>query len=124
MKHLLFVTVLACCALQAMAQSAQPQKSARTAAANGRNVYLHLGCYTCHGTVGQGGAGPALAPNTLPLAALQQWVRNGTPGWSVANGMPSFSPSVLPENELVDIRAYLTSLPPPPAVKDVPLLNQ
>jgi mono/diheme cytochrome c family protein len=124
MKYLFFATVLGCCALHVAAQSAQPRQAARAMAASGRDVYMQLQCYSCHGTVGQGGAGPPLTPNTLPLPALTQWVRNGTPGWSVANGMPAFSPSVLPEQGLADIRAYLTSLPAPPAVEDIPILNQ
>jgi ubiquinol-cytochrome c reductase cytochrome c subunit len=124
MRHLLLATTLVCCGLQATAQSPQPQKALRIAAADGKKAYMQLGCYTCHGTVGQGGAGPSLAPNTVPLAALQQWVRNGTPGWSVASGMPAFSTSVLPDEELVDIRAYLASLPAPPAVKDIQILNR
>jgi type IV pilus assembly protein PilQ len=44
---------------------------------------MRVGCYTCHGTVGQGGAGARLAPNTMPLPAMQVWVRGGTPGWSI-----------------------------------------
>jgi ubiquinol-cytochrome c reductase cytochrome c subunit len=123
-KYVFFATLLCCCALQVAAQSAQTQKASRAAAASGRDIYMQLGCYLCHGTVGQGGAGPALAPSTLPLSAFTQWIRNGTPGWNVARGMPSFSPSVLPEQGLADIRAYLTSLPRPPAVKDIAILNQ
>ncbi len=41
---------------------------------------MRVGCYTCHGTVGQGGAGARLAPNTMPLAAMQVWVRGGDAG--------------------------------------------
>ena len=123
MRNVFFATLLVCCALQVAAQPAQPQKVARAAAASGGNVYMQLGCYTCHGTVGQGGAGPALAPNTLPLPAFTQWVRNGTPGWTVARGMPSFSPSVLADADLADVREYLMSQPAPRAVKDIPLLN-
>jgi mono/diheme cytochrome c family protein len=123
-KHLLLVIASISCALHAAGQPGQSQKATRAAVAAGKDAYMRLFCYSCHGTVGQGGAGPPLAPNTLPLAALEQWIRNGTPGWSVARGMPAFSPSVLPEESLADIRSYLTSVPAPPAVKDIPILNQ
>lgn len=111
---------LCCCTLQSTAAVAAPPRSS---AANGKTVYLRIGCQACHGTVGQGGAGARLAPNTLPLAAFETWVRNGTPGWSIARGMPAFPESVISDDELGDVRAYLASLPPPPALKDVPLLN-
>jgi mono/diheme cytochrome c family protein len=38
--------------------------------------------------------------------------------------MPTFSAKVISDADLTDIRAYLASIPDPPAVKDVPLLNQ
>jgi mono/diheme cytochrome c family protein len=72
--------------------------------------------------VGHGGAAPRLTPNTLTLEAFTTWVRNGTPGWTIAAGMPAFSTDVLRDEELADVRAYLASLPPPPAVADIPLL--
>jgi mono/diheme cytochrome c family protein len=90
---------------------------------NGKVVYLRAGCDSCHGTVGHGGAGARLAPNPLPLPAFQNWVRKGTPGWSVRGGMPAYSVAIVSDKELADIRAFLASLPAPPAAKDVPLLN-
>jgi len=103
---------------------AQEKPASRGAAANGETVYLRAGCHACHGTVGHGGAAPKLAPNTLPLAAFTTWVRDGTPGWSIARGMPAFPPTVVSDAELADVRAFLASLPPPRAVEDIPLLNQ
>jgi len=123
-KNLVPTAVLLCCALPGMAQQTQSAKASRPSASNGEAVYARIGCYACHGTVGHGGAGPALAPNTLPLAAFQTWVRMGTPGWSIARGMPAFSTAVISDEELVNIRAFLASLPAPRAVKDIPLLNQ
>jgi ubiquinol-cytochrome c reductase cytochrome c subunit len=122
-QRLLLAVALVACTLQAAAQAPPSSKSARAAATNGREVFMRLGCYTCHGTVGHGGAGPPLTPGTLPLAAFRQWVRNGTPGWSVANGMPAYSRSVLADEELADVREYLVSRPAPRAVEDIPLLN-
>ena len=71
---------------------------------------------------GHGGAARRLAPNTLPLPGFTAWVRNGTPGWTFAAGMPAFPATVISDGELADIRTYLASLPPPPAVADLPLL--
>jgi mono/diheme cytochrome c family protein len=90
----------------------------------GRAVYLRVGCDACHGTVGHGGAGPRLAPpGVLPFAALQAWVRNGTQGWSIARGMPAFPESALSDEELEAISAYLVSIPEPPPLEDIPLLD-
>ncbi len=119
MNRAFAISALLCCALGA---AAQPARTARAAVANGESVYLRVGCFTCHGTVGHGGAAPRLTPNTLPLEGFTTWVRNGTPGWSFASGMPAFSAAVMSDTELADVRAYLASLPPPPAVADLPLL--
>ena len=119
MRELLAAFALLCFASLAAAQSARPD---RAAVANGQSAYLRVGCFTCHGTVGHGGAAPRLAPNTLPLAGFTTWVRNGTPGWTVASGMPAFPVSVLSDADLADVRAYLASQPAPPPVTDIPLL--
>jgi mono/diheme cytochrome c family protein len=122
MKRLLIAVALLGCGLSTLAQ--QTESVRRPSATNGQVVFLRVGCFTCHGTVGHGGAGPALAPNTLPLIGFQTWVRNGTPGWSVANGMPAFPPRALPDADLVDVREFLATRPAPRAVRDIPLLNQ
>jgi ubiquinol-cytochrome c reductase cytochrome c subunit len=111
-------------ALLLLASTAAPQsaRTDRAAIANGEKAYLRTGCYTCHGTVGHGGAAPRLAPSTLPLPGFTTWVRNGSPGWTIATGMPAFSPSVVSDADLADIRAWLASLPPPPPVAEIPLL--
>lgn len=116
MKPLLAASILLCLSASA---AAQPE---RASAANGERVYLRVGCQACHGTVGHGGAARRLAPNTLPLPAFMAWVRNGSPGWTFASGMPAFPPSAIGDAELADVRAYLASLPPPPPVADIPLL--
>lgn len=119
MKQLLAASALLCLASVA---AAQPARIDRAAVENGKSVFMRVGCFTCHGTVGHGGAAPKLAPNTLPLAGFATWVRNGTPGWSFGSGMPAFSTSVISDSDLADLRAYLASLPPPPPVADIPLL--
>lgn len=121
MKPLLLATALLCTLTGVV--HAQSSKSARPAAANGKTVFMRVGCYTCHGTVGQGGAGARLAPNTMPLAAMQVWVRGGSPGWSIARGMPAFPTTVISDSELADVQTYLASLPPPPKPDDIALLR-
>jgi len=118
-KNLLLASALLCCTSSVVAQAA---RTGRAAVANGESVYLRIGCQACHGTVGHGGAAPRLAPNTLPLPGFETWVRNGTPGWTIAAGMPAFPATVISDQELADIRTYLASLPPPPAADDLPLL--
>ena len=97
MKHFLAASALLCFVAGAMAQ---PARTERAAVANGESVYLARGCPACHGTVGHGGAARRLAPDTLPLPAFTAWVRNGTPGWSFAAGMPAFPPSVISDADL------------------------
>lgn len=86
-------------------------------AENGKRVFMKQGCFRCHGTEGQGGAGPRLAPNPLATAALIKYVRNPS------GQMPAFTTQVT-DAELADVRAYLATIPPPKPLKDIPLLNQ
>jgi mono/diheme cytochrome c family protein len=90
-------------------------------AARGKILFTEkYGCYQCHGTEGQGSpvTGPRLAPNPLPFEALSAFVRTSS------REMPPFRESVLPNEDLADIYAYLQSVPRPPALADVPLLKQ
>ena len=87
-------------------------------AESGKRLFLKDGCYECHGTVGQGGTGPRLAPRPLALAALTAYIRQP------AAAMPPYSSKILPDSEVADIRAYLAAIPEPPLVKSIPLLNQ
>ena len=93
-------------------------------AQNGKATFMKAGCYTCHGTVGQGGAGARLAPNPLPATAFTNYVRKGGPNHSFLGGMPAYSSSIISDSDLADIRAYLASIPASPPVKSIPLLNQ
>jgi mono/diheme cytochrome c family protein len=89
-------------------------------AARGQKAYMHHLCYTCHGTVGQGGergAGPAIAPKVWPYPAFAQQTRKPR------GVMIPYSEKTLPEQELVDMHVYLRTIKPPPAAKDVPLLR-
>ncbi len=86
----------------------------------GRQLFMSNGCYTCHGTVGQGGersGAPKLAPDTYPFAAFRALVR--TP----REAMPRFDPQYLSDEQLQLIHTYLSSLPRGPAAKDIPALQ-
>jgi mono/diheme cytochrome c family protein len=102
----------------------QPQasKSATAPAGDverGRMLFMKDGCYECHGTEAQGGGytGPRLAPSVVPLAVLLSQVRH--PGGE----MPPFTSKVLSDSEIVDIYAFLKSVPDPPDVKTIPMLS-
>jgi mono/diheme cytochrome c family protein len=86
-------------------------------AVNGKQIFMKQGCFRCHGTDGQGGAGRRLTPNPLATPAFIQYVRKPS------GQMPAYTNQVT-DAELTDIRAYLATIPPPPPVKDIPLLNQ
>jgi mono/diheme cytochrome c family protein len=88
-------------------------------AQNGRKLFVSYGCYECHDREGQGGAGtgPRLAPKPLPFAALSAYVRHP------AGQMPPYTAKVVSDKDLADIYAFLLSIPQPPPVKSIPLLN-
>jgi mono/diheme cytochrome c family protein len=92
-------------------------------AARGKIAFMSAGCYTCHGTVGQGGAGARLAPKPRAQAGFTAYVRTGRRGWSVAGGMPAYPPEFLSDAALADIYAYLTSIPTPQPAAEIPLLK-
>ena len=117
---LLFLTSAISASL--MAQEVSPTRQASAAEGNvekGRALYKRNGCYQCHSYDAHGGAGARLAPGTPPLAAFMAYVRHPAPG-----NMPTYTTKVMPDADLKDVWAFLKSLPPPPAVADIPLLNQ
>jgi mono/diheme cytochrome c family protein len=86
---------------------------------NGKKLFVKDGCYECHGYVGQGTKdGARIGPPVLNLQALIRYVRHP------AGAMPAFTEKVLPDADLTDIYAYLRSIPPPKAIKDIPLLDE
>jgi mono/diheme cytochrome c family protein len=88
-------------------------------AENGKRLFTKLGCYTCHGYQGQGGAaGAKLAPQPIAATALIAYVRHPR------GSMPPFTSKVVSDADLTDVRAFLASVPAPPPAKSIPLLNQ
>jgi mono/diheme cytochrome c family protein len=84
----------------------------------GKAAFAKFGCWQCHGTVGQGGlAGPKLAPQPLPFEAFSAFVR------TTNRQMPPFSEKILSDEDLGNIYAYISSLPPAPDYKTIPALR-
>jgi ubiquinol-cytochrome c reductase cytochrome c subunit len=117
----IMVVVLAVFATSASAASQPPSTSPAGNPERGKTAFMNAGCYTCHGTVGQGGAGARLAPKPRAQAAFVAYVRSGRRGWSVAGGMPAYPPKFLSDADLADIYAYLSSIPAP---REIPMLKE
>jgi len=102
----------------ALAQSGQPSGDA----IRGKQLYTTNGCSYCHGTVGQGGGGRTgglrLAQLGIAYPALLRQLRQPV------DEMPPYVEAALPEKDVADIYAFVASLPPPPDVKSIPILNQ
>ncbi len=102
--------------------SALSQSASAGDAAKGKQAYLNVECYTCHGRVGQGGnfmyPAPPLAGLDMPAEALQAFLR------VAPNDMPSYAPTILTNDDIANIDAFLHSLPGRRDPKDFPLLDQ
>jgi ubiquinol-cytochrome c reductase cytochrome c subunit len=122
MKTMLIVALLTS-VLSASAEEQQPQTAPPADAARGKEAFMKAGCYTCHGTVGQGGAGARLAPKPRAQDGFMAYVRSGRRGWSVAGGMPAYPRPMLSDAALADIYAYLESIPAPQPAAENPLLK-
>jgi ubiquinol-cytochrome c reductase cytochrome c subunit len=100
----------------------QGKKDAATLAgdaAKGKKLFTAVGCYECHGYVGQGGtAGPRIAPNPIPFPAFSRYLRQP------ADQMPPYTVKVASDRDLADIYAYLKTIPQPPPLDSIPLLKK
>ena len=91
--------------------------NAAPSAAKGKDTFHRVGCYECHNYQGQGGVGPRLAPGPIAFEALKNYVRN-------ANGnMPPYAPTVLSDDDIADIYAYLSSIPKSPPPDSIPAVK-
>jgi mono/diheme cytochrome c family protein len=103
------------CAGVALAQQPAPQGSVDA----GRQVFVKIGCWTCHDTAGQGGSGtgPRIGPTALSFDAFLHELR------SPVNQMVPVPASILSDADAADIYAYLQSQKKE-NYKQIPLLNQ
>ena len=89
------------------AQAAPKLAKPSPEAARGAALFAQLGCSACHGTVGQGGAGPRLAPQPRPPAYVTAYVR------SPAGDMPPFTQKLASDADMAAIYAWLAAIPQP-----------
>ena len=85
---------------------------------NGKRLYDSFGCATCHGGEGQGSRdGPRLnpAPAIEPMLLQLRQPRDL---------MPRYQASLLSDQEVADIHAYMSSFPPGPDPKTIRLLTE
>ena len=109
-------------AIQVMAQDSASAKPAAAPAGNaeiGKLIYKKMGCPDCHGYVGQGATrtGPRIGPNPVPFPEFVRAHRKPS------GQMPPYSSRIISDRELIDVYAFLSSLPEPPNPDVIPLLN-
>ena len=90
-------------------------------AAEGKRLYLAVGCFVCHGRAGQGGAmnGPApiLAKTAMPFDGFKGQLRQPI------NDMPAYAEIVMSDKQIADIYAFLQTLPGPLPTKDMAIFK-
>jgi ubiquinol-cytochrome c reductase cytochrome c subunit len=119
MRRIVFSAAVVAASLFGVSSALAAQAAPQGDAAKGKANFERVGCYQCHGHLGQGGReGPRIA-DPVPLAwpAFQAWVR------TTSGDMPPYTPKVLSDQELTDIYAYIQSVPKSPDYKSIPLLS-
>ena len=76
----------------------------------GARLYRATGCWQCHGTEGQGGVGPRVGPDALPLPVFAAYVRRPT------GDMPGYGPAVLSDEDMAALHAFLLARPGPATI--------
>ena len=101
----------------AISSMAKAQDAPPGDAAEGKRLYLAVGCFLCHGRAGQGGAlnGPApiLAKTAMPFDGFKGQLRQPS------NEMPAYAEMVMSDQQIADIYAFVQSLPGPRPTKDM-----
>jgi mono/diheme cytochrome c family protein len=106
--------------LQILKPMAEPSASA-TNTTRGERLYKDYGCYECHGLQGQGSVstgGARLGPPRIPLSAFVSYIRQPT------GAMPPYTSKAVSDEDASEIYNFLKSIPPPPPLKSISLLNQ
>ncbi len=114
----LLIFVRPSAAAQSAANASKSESADAASVARGKKLFVSYGCYECHGRAAQGGVGPRLGPDPLPLSFIEKYVRHPS------GSMPPYTEKTASDQDLTDIYAFLKSLPEPPKEKDVPLLNE
>jgi ubiquinol-cytochrome c reductase cytochrome c subunit len=113
-------TFLATTAVMAQTAQSAPDSAAK-AIEQGRALFMANGCFSCHGTQGQGGGdrsgAPKLAPEPYPYEAFRALVR--TP----REAMPRLDEKYVNDEQLRLIHRYLASIEKGPAAKDIAALR-
>jgi mono/diheme cytochrome c family protein len=108
-------------AFAGFAGAARAQDAPPGDAAEGKRLYLAVGCFTCHGRSGQGGAmngpAPVLAKTVMPFEGFKGQLR------SPVNEMPAYSEKVMTDKQIADIYAFVESLPGPRPTKDMKIFD-
>lgn len=115
-------------ALAAAPQDTTAKPALTGNAEKGKALFAKAGCYQCHGSDAQGAAagsvpepyrfGPRLGPNPMPLRSLTNYVRKPT------GPMPPYTATVISDQDLADIHAFLQSRPQPVALEMIPTFEK
>ena len=100
-------------ALSAIVVTAQTQGNAQS----GKELYLKLSCYACHGYDGHGGAGARLVPMRMNQPGFTLYLRN-------PRQMPPYTAKVVSDQQAADLWAYIKSMPESPGADKIPLLSR
>ena len=113
--------VVAAFGLGGFDRAARAQDAPPGDAVEGKRVYLAVGCFTCHGRSGQGGAMngpvPALAKTAMPFDGFKGQLRQP------ADEMPAYSEKVMTDRQIADIYAFVQSLPGRRPTKDMKIFE-
>ena len=101
--------------------AAAQDKAPAGSSERGKNLFVELNCYSCHGTHGQGGGRRGEPKISRPLLAWSGFVGLLR---KPPRDMPAYIQKWVSDQDVADMYTYLTSLKPSPAAKDIPLLNQ
>lgn len=107
---IILVVTAAVSVASVQAPASPPVPAAQGNVAAGQRAYTDYACYYCHGTVGQGSlptVGPRIARVSRSFDSFKTYVRRPT------GRMSSYPTSVIGDDVLADIYAYLRSLPEP-----------